>query len=201
MFIPKESLTRKLEIKRSLFIASAFPVEAEEEAKILIQQQRSEHPKCSHVVWAYILGGEKSQLKGMSDDGEPKGTAGKPVLSVLQYSGMTNVLVTVVRYFGGTKLGKGGLVKAYTDSAKGVLEELPKKKLRKETRLYLKCGYKHFDAVKAAMEKAGAKIESEKFESDISITVTVAEDAVQIISEQVLDCSNGTAVIYPEASS
>lgn len=187
--------TIQLEIKRSLFIASAFPMADEEEAKKLIRQKRNEHPKCSHVVWAYVLGGEKSQLMGMSDDGEPKGTAGRPILSILQYSGMTNILITVVRYFGGTKLGKGGLVKAYTDSAKGVLENLPKKKLVKEIRLHLVCGYKHFDAVKAVLEQAGARIESEKFESDISIHLSVAEDAFQRLSEQVVDSSSGTAVI------
>ena len=80
------------------------------------------------MVWAYVIGDEKRQYLGMSDDGEPKGTAGRPALSTLQYSGLTNILVTIVRYFGGIKLGTGGLVKAYTDSVKAVIDTLAAKK-------------------------------------------------------------------------
>ena len=195
MFVPQMEKTYRLEIRKSVFIAVVHPVESADAVKQILRQRRDEHPKCSHVVWAYILGDEKSQLQGFSDDGEPKGTAGKPVLSVLQYSGLTNTLITVVRYFGGIKLGKGGLVKAYTGSAKGAAEAVPRKELRKETKLYIQCGYRYFDAVKAALEHSGAGIVAERFESDISLTVVAVEDGVEALSLGIMDATGGTAVI------
>ena len=197
MEVPLKEQTAKLEVKKSLFVASVFPVHTREEIKGRIQLQRNEHPKCSHVVWAFVLGDENNQHLGMSDDGEPRGTAGRPVLQLLQYSEITNILVTVVRYFGGTKLGKGGLVKAYTDSAQAVLEGLQTKKLIAEARLKLTCSYKHYDAVKMAIERTGARIEQEQFEEKISITLAVAEESEQNLTRSILDSSNGEADITP----
>ena len=127
--VPLESRTLELFVKRSRFIAKAEKVSSPEEVKPLVRRRREEHPGCSHVVWAFVTGPPKSRTMGLSDDGEPKGTAGRPVLEVLKGSGITDTLVTVVRFFGGTKLGTGGLVRAYSDAARGVLENIPTEEL------------------------------------------------------------------------
>ncbi len=195
MLIPVEERTRQLEIKKSLFIAAAHPVKTEEAAKGLIRDARAEHPKCSHVVWAYILGDEKSQALGLSDDGEPKGTAGKPVLAVLQYSGLTNILVTVVRYFGGIKLGKGGLVKAYTGSVKAVIDGIPVKKQVTETVLHMRFGYADYDGIRKALKQHRAAVEQEHFETDVSLVCRVEEERSEQLRLELMDITRGNVII------
>ncbi len=106
--------------KKSRFLAELFPAASPEEVKAILATQRERHADASHVVHAMVLG-ENAEVLGCSDDGEPSGTAGRPVLEVLRGSGISQVLLTVTRWFGGTKLGTGGLVHAYGDAAKGVL--------------------------------------------------------------------------------
>ena len=106
--------------KKSRFLAELFPASSPEEVKAILATQRERHADASHVVHAMVLG-ENAEVLGCSDDGEPSGTAGRPVLEVLRGSGISQVLLTVTRWFGGTKLGTGGLVHAYGDAAKGVL--------------------------------------------------------------------------------
>src|SRR6056297_2586324 len=120
----------ELEVKRSRFIAEIQSCTDRRTAERHIDQQRANHPHAAHVVYAFSLGERNSQQFGMSDDGEPKGTAGRPALEVLKGSGVTDCVLTIVRYFGGTKLGTGGLVHAYGDAAKGVFSVLPTKEKR-----------------------------------------------------------------------
>ena len=108
-------------IKHSRFIAEVFPVQTQTQARELLKEQKQKYFDSTHVVHAFVIG-KNCEVLGMSDDGEPSGTAGRPVLDVLKGSGCTNIMLTVTRYFGGTLLGTGGLVKAYSDSAKAVLE-------------------------------------------------------------------------------
>ena len=107
-------------VKNSRFIAELLTTDSAEVARALLTNQREKYPDASHVVHALAIGPTAGVL-GCSDDGEPAGTAGRPVLEILKGSGITNVMLTVTRWFGGTKLGTGGLVKAYGDAAKGVL--------------------------------------------------------------------------------
>ena len=195
LLIPVEERTRQLEIKKSLFIAAAHPVKTEEAVKGLIRDARAEHPKCSHVVWAYILGDEKSQALGMSDDGEPKGTAGKPALAVLQYSGLTNILVTVVRYFGGIKLGKGGLVKAYTGSVKAVIDDIPVKIQVTETVLHMRFGYADYDGIRKALKQHRAAVEQEHFETGVSLVCRVEEKRSEQLRLELMDITRGNVII------
>ena len=108
--------------KRSRFLAELLPASSPEEAREGVAAQRSKYPDASHVVHAMVVG-EKGEVMGCSDDGEPAGTAGRPVLEILKGSRVTQVLLTVTRWFGGIKLGTGGLVHAYGDAARGVLSE------------------------------------------------------------------------------
>jgi len=105
--------------KKSKFIGLCFPVQNEEEAIAYINEIRKEHKSATHVVYAFSIG---DSIQRSTDDGEPSGTAGRPVLEVIKNSGLNNIIVLVVRYFGGILLGTGGLVRAYTASAQGVLQ-------------------------------------------------------------------------------
>lgn len=123
--VPAGYLERETEVKKSRFIARVVPVGSREEVKSWIEQAHKDHPDARHVCWAYQIGRPGSAAEAaMNDDGEPSGTAGKPILSVIQHKDMGDVLVMVIRYFGGIKLGAGGLVRAYAGAAESVLSEV-----------------------------------------------------------------------------
>ncbi|AOY86954.1 YigZ family protein [Marinobacter salinus] len=120
--VPAEYLERETEVKKSRFIARIAPVSSREEVKAWLAQAHRDHPDARHICWAYQIGRPGSAAEAaMNDDGEPSGTAGKPILNVIQHKDMGDVLVMVIRYFGGTKLGAGGLVRAYAGAAESVL--------------------------------------------------------------------------------
>lgn len=106
------AVTAEIIIKKSRFIGHVIPVNNRANAMLLIDELRQQHPEARHICWALLAGGES----GMSDDGEPSGTAGRPMMQVLQHKHLDNVLAVVIRYFGGIKLGAGGLTRAYTDA-------------------------------------------------------------------------------------
>lgn len=108
-----------LEIRKSRFIGLATPVPDREAAMAVLQDLRAQHPAATHVCWALLAGGQS----GMSDDGEPSGTAGRPILEVLRHHDLDGVLAAVIRYYGGVKLGAGGLVRAYTDAIAAALKD------------------------------------------------------------------------------
>jgi len=121
---PKTHQTFELEIKRSRFITSVLPVDGKQSAKAALEKIRNTWPDANHHCWAMVAGKPDDVFQqDQSDDGEPKGTAGKPMLNVLLHSGLGNTLVVVTRYFGGVKLGAGGLVRAYSQSVSAALAE------------------------------------------------------------------------------
>lgn len=122
--IPAGITTYEQEIKRSKFLTRIIPINNPEQAKAWIHSIREEFPDARHVCWAYISGSPDSHLKSMSDDGEPSGTAGKPMLNVLEHSGVGDIAAAVVRYFGGIKLGTGGLVRAYSSSVSEAMQKV-----------------------------------------------------------------------------
>ena len=123
--IPAGRFRREIEVERSRFIATVQPVTSTAEAQAFIASIKTEFPDANHNCWAYLVGPpESTDQVGLSDDGEPHGVAGKPMLIALQYSGLGDTAVVVSRYFGGVKLGKGGMVKAYTAAVKTALEQL-----------------------------------------------------------------------------
>ncbi|MDG4868456.1 YigZ family protein [Guyparkeria sp. 1SP6A2] len=124
-FTPAETLERELEVKKSRFIARAGLVSDREEALAFVESVRADYPDARHHCWGYLVGNPSTAASAaMSDDGEPSGTAGKPILNVIQHKGIGDVIVVVTRYFGGIKLGAGGLVRAYSGSTQQVLAEL-----------------------------------------------------------------------------
>ncbi|MBN2185040.1 MAG: YigZ family protein [Candidatus Krumholzibacteriota bacterium] len=169
-YIPDGGFKTEAVIKNSRFIAYGVPAGTVEEARHLIKKAREDHPGSSHVVYAFVVGGGKSELAGMSDDGEPKGTAARPVMDVLKGSGIVDLLVIVVRYFGGTKLGTGGLVKAYGDCARTVIDRLPVRRLVELVDFSVDLPYNIFREVKEAVLASAGEIISEDFGDLIRIS-------------------------------
>ncbi len=123
--LPSQALEVEYEIKKSRFIARAARAQSRDEAMALLAQAKLDYPDARHHCWAYLIGDPHSPLTvAMSDDGEPSGTAGKPILNVLQHKNVGDIMLIVIRYFGGIKLGAGGLVRAYSHSAQQVMTEL-----------------------------------------------------------------------------
>ncbi|WP_423895698.1 IMPACT family protein [Candidatus Pelagadaptatus aseana] len=126
-FTPAQAVEVEYEIKKSRFIARVAEACSREEAMDLLEQARIDYPDARHHCWAYLVGPPLSpSTVASSDDGEPSGTAGKPILNVLEHKGVGNVMLVVIRYFGGIKLGAGGLVRAYSQAAQMAMEALPK---------------------------------------------------------------------------
>ncbi len=148
--------------KKSRFIGEARKVEDASEARSVVASLREVHPRSRHVVWAYIIGADGS-LKGMSDDGEPHGTAGRPVLDHIAGLSLTNTLVTVVRYFGGIKLGTGGLCSAYSKSAQQALASMKREKLipRREVRLEIE--YSMYNSILQLLDTFNGRVISDNF--------------------------------------
>ncbi len=171
--------TFEIEIKHSRFIGCAFPVKSVERANEIIASIRAEHRKARHNVYAYIIGSNT----GYSDDGEPKKTAGLPIYDYLRKEDITDVLVVVTRYFGGILLGTGGLVKAYTDAAKGAVTEAGLATVISCEQYRFETDYGTAERLKSQISDYTVDIETEYTEK-ISLTVTVLkENAAKLIKE------------------
>lgn len=154
------------EEKRSRFIALIAPVDDAEQAAALISQMRSKYFDARHNVYAYIL---KDGTARFSDDGEPHGTAGKPVLEVLSGSGITNAVIIVTRYFGGVLLGTGGLVRAYTAAAKDAVEHCDPVVMCKCVSCTVECGYSELRVLKELIEKHGGIMTDTQFAERVTV--------------------------------
>ena len=184
------------EIKNSRFIATAGTAATEEEAREFVESIRREFPDATHNCWAYLIGPPGSTLRaGSSDDGEPAGTAGRPMLTVLLNSGMGDVAVVVTRYFGGTKLGRGGLVRAYGGSVQRVLNEMPVAEHVEFAALNVGVEYAAVDALRKLVTGHGGSIEEELFEASARFKVLVPEENVRAFEIAVLDVTNGKAAV------
>jgi uncharacterized YigZ family protein len=125
--IPAQRFRAEIEVERSIFITTVQEVTSSQEAQEFVAELKAEFPDANHNCWAYLVGPPGSSDRiGLSDDGEPHGVAGKPMLTTLQHSGLGDTAVVVTRYFGGIKLGKGGMVKAYTAAVQTALKKLPR---------------------------------------------------------------------------
>ena len=167
--------------KQSKFIAHLMPYSHYDE---VLSELKEQHPKARHFVTAFRYINEFDQVvEGSSDDGEPKGTSGKPTLSVLQGQELINVAVVVVRYFGGTKLGTGGLVRAYSDATNLVVSASERVPYEKHEKLGIRCAYSDIGKVEYALDQAGVLVEEKQFlilgvEMQLSATEDVLEDFI-----------------------
>ncbi len=175
--------------KKSRFIGRTWPVESEEEALTRIQEMKKKHYDATHNCWAYIL---RDGAVRFSDDGEPGGTAGMPILQVLQREGLYNVVCVVTRYFGGILLGTGGLVRAYTKGAKIAVDAAGKSMKRVWTALYLPCPYPYYERVKLEIEKFDGIIRQTDFGTEVELELLFPEVKTQAFLDRLTDMTAGT---------
>jgi uncharacterized YigZ family protein len=181
-----EPFRHDLEVKGSRFIAKAAPVESPDEALGFLARVRE--PEANHNVWAYKIG----PLYRFADDGEPSGTAGRPVLSSIEGQGLDEIMVVVARYFGGVKLGAGGLVRAYSGAAAECLRRAPKRKVVPTVRLRLEAPFELSNAVFYLLE--GVQRESETYtEQGLQLVFVIEEAALPAFSDRLRDLSRGRA--------
>ncbi len=178
-FIPYQQVRSEVEHLRSRFIATVSSASETEEARQFIKKIKKEFPDASHHVPAYIIGGGKNRIDYCSDDGEPSGTSGRPVLTVLQGSGLGDVVVVVIRYFGGTLLGTGGLVKAYTDATQRVLERVEKAIWGQLDLCSVTIPYPYYERVKILLAKAECSNLQEVFSEEVTISFEIAADRLE----------------------
>ncbi len=196
--VPLESVQTELEVRKSKFLAFAMPCSSLTEAKHMVNTLKAEHPGANHVVHAAVVG-EHGDEFSYSDDREPKNTAGRPALEVLKGSGITNVAIYIVRYFGGTLLGTGGLVKAYGESAKNVLEIIRTEELIEKCNFSITTSYNLYEPIKKLLIEANATIVDEQFATDVVIEGTLAITEKDQISSGITELSNGRdQVIFTE---
>lgn len=194
MRIPAGTAKAEIEIKKSKFIAVAMSASNREEVKEAVSARWKLDPEATHIVWAFRAGA-KGDIFGMSDDGEPKGTAGRPVLEVIRGSGVSDLLVMVVRYFGGTKLGTGGLVKAYTEAAQAALTRLATEERILRLPFALLLSYSHYRRGKEILEEAGAAIEEESFAAEVTLRGSIPARSSQQLQQRIADITSGESVI------
>ena len=190
--IPARETRVELQVLNSRFIATAAPVFSVDEAKAFVARIREEFADASHNVPVYLVGYGASVVAHSSDDGEPSGTAGRPALAVLRGSGLGDVAVVVTRYFGGTKLGTGGLVRAYSDSVREVLDALPRAEKVPTHTVLVVTEYSFFERVRLAVEAHRGEILDEKFAADVTVTARFPVERVPAFQEALQELSNGT---------
>ena len=179
-------------IKKSRFITSVFPVNNEAEATTMIRQIKKEHQQATHNVFAYVI---NEQIQRFSDDGEPSGTAGKPVLEVIHHKGLCQIALVVTRYFGGIMLGAGGLVRAYSEAAvngieaAGVIEKL----LYQE--LFIVMDYQWLGAVKREIENADGKQINISYEQQVNLQSYILQTALETVTNKIIDISAAQVII------
>jgi uncharacterized YigZ family protein len=191
--IPARETRVEQVVVNSRFIATAAPAFDVEQAKAFIQRMREEFADASHNVPAYKIGHGINTTAHTRDDGEPSGTAGKPILSVLLGSEIGDIVVVVTRYFGGTKLGTGGLVRAYSDSAKAVLKALPLAVKASTVKGLVVVHYRIFEQVKRLVKQHNGVICSEEFTEDVTLTLQFLEEHVISFESDLSELTKGQA--------
>lgn len=182
------------EEKKSRFIATAVPVSSEEEAMNFIASTKKKYWDARHNCSAFIIG-ERGQLTRCSDDGEPSGTAGRPMLEVLSGAGLTNVCVVVTRYFGGTLLGTGGLVRAYTQAVKDALDNSIIGRVSKGVLIEVILDYNDVGSVKYLLEKNDLDCSDVDYAADVTMRLRIKTEAADSIEKDITECTAGRCLI------
>ncbi|MDD7202166.1 MAG: YigZ family protein [Sphaerochaetaceae bacterium] len=184
----------QLEVKKSKFIAYARKCSSLEMAKNLVREVRAMHPGANHVVHAAVVG-KQGSLFSSSDDKEPKNTAGRPALEVVKGSGITDICILIVRYFGGTLLGTGGLVSAYGDSVKGVITLCQTEEQVQKSSFSLLVSYNQYKPARTLLDSIGAQVDGENFGTDVTISGTIASSQEQKLSDSLTELTGAQALV------
>lgn len=184
----------EIEEKKSRFIATLRPVETEEEAAAFIEEMKKKYWDARHNCFAYVLG-ERAEVMRYSDDGEPGGTAGKPMLEVLLGSGVRNAAVVVTRYFGGTLLGTGGLVRAYTQAVQEGLKYCRQGRRIAGVRLYVKTDYHTVGKILHLLGQKGIVPKDSNYGEDVGLELIIPETTFKRLGDEITEAAAGKAVI------
>ncbi len=178
-------VTSQLEVKKSQFITYAYPVLSRDKAMFHVEQLRKQYPDARHHCWAYIIGDPHNTTSaGFDDDGEPNGTAGKPILNVLQHKIIGNVLVIVVRYFGGIKLGAGGLTRAYAGATQAVVDKMTLTPFVSMTRVTVAADFATESQVRYIIDDLGGSIEAVAYTQCVTLTVSLPAADIAALTER-----------------
>jgi uncharacterized YigZ family protein len=198
--VPTQVCQVELEVKRSKFLTYAAPASTREEADKFIRSLRTQHPQANHVCWAYIAGAPNTTIRSMSDDGEPSGTAGMPMLKVLEYSGYGDIVVAIVRYFGGTKLGTGGLQRAYSDAVSLVLKDLPMELKVNRSILQLTYDYTYDGSISRLLERYDVMAIDPDYAQQVTLSIAIASSELSTFKTELTNITAGNVEVYlPDA--
>jgi len=189
--VPALEIRRELTVSNSRFISSLAPVFSVDEAKDFIARIKSEFPDASHNVPVYLIGHGDSEIAHCSDAGEPSGTAGRPALAVLRGSGLGDVAVVVTRYFGGTKLGTGGLVRAYSKALRLVVESVPRAEKVLTHTVMLVFPYTYLERVRLLVAAQDGKVLDEDFAVDVTLTARIIVEKLPTFQSSLSELTNG----------
>lgn len=191
----KEDFIAEEEIKKSRFICHLKRVYTEEEARAFISEIKKEHHKANHNCSAFTLG-DRQEIQRSSDDGEPSGTAGVPMLEILKKREITNVCAVVTRYFGGIKLGAGGLIRAYAGSVGHALDQVGLVKFVTQEQLILTLDYGNYDGLQRFLSSQGLVISESEFLSDVTVKLFVDFDKTdQLLADLIEQFSGKISVV------
>ncbi len=193
----KENYESEIEIKKSIFIGHIFHTDTVDEAIDYLEQVRKKHYKATHNCYAYIIGENKEHQKA-SDDGEPAKTAGRPILNVIEQNDLTNVLIVVTRYFGGIKLGAGGLIRAYSASAADVVQKANLIKKETTMKMNLMYDYSLHGKIEDFLRKSGFMLETPSFLDRVSYNIYVNINFLDKFKEELIDITNAKVEIKEE---
>lgn len=186
--------TDEFVVEKSTFIGHSKPVQTEDEAKEFIAEIKSKYKDATHNVWAYTIG-ENMNIQRYSDDGEPQGTAGIPTLEVIKKEDLRNVVVVVTRYFGGIKLGAGGLVRAYTKGAKIGLEAGKIVEKIQFVKVEIKCDYTLLGKIQNELSNRDYNIGDIEYTDTVSIPVFCRKDDLENLKKTIVELTNAKAII------
>lgn len=188
-YIPTGAGEAELVEKRSQFLGHVRGVETEDEARAFIAEMKKKYYDARHNCWCYIIRGGAERY---SDDGEPQGTAGIPMLEVFRREGIVNVVCVVTRYFGGVLLGTGGLLRAYTKSAKDALDAAGVSEVRRWVGLDIPCSYAQCEKLRLEAAAAGGIVSDVEYGAGVTIKALVPEESAEAFKARIFDVSAGT---------
>ncbi len=191
-FIPAGAGEAEFTEKRSSFLGHVHMVETEDEAKTFVAEMKKKFYDARHNCWCYII---KDGAVRYSDDGEPQGTAGIPMLEVLKREGVTNVVCVVTRYFGGVLLGTGGLLRAYTKSAKDALDAAGICVVRRWVKAEVMCSYSLLERLKTECAAAGGVVADIEYSADVCLKLLLPEDKTEGFSQRIADVTAGASTL------
>jgi uncharacterized YigZ family protein len=196
-FIPEKTIKFEQVIKKSRFIAYIAHAPHPDAAHAFIDTVRSDYPDARHVCWAFLAGAPNNTTNvSCSDDGEPAGTAGKPMLNVLQHNNIGEIVAVVVRYFGGIKLGTGGLVRAYSSSVSEALKDLPTQLQVDFLLVRLQCAYALEDSVRHLLKQFSVEITAAEYDELLTLSCRCPHDQWPVLQQRLADAGRGQIKVF-----